>query len=347
MNLVIRDLNKLRSQYLVNQNIQEIISGIFDSTLVSIKPAINLAKDLFENNDYKRVFSEKDSKWFVGLYNCSYSPNLSLEGFKYELVQPSIGFDEIFLKTPTKAIKILEGSMGIQDKSIVALFPENLESKKIVGEDDSIFYLVDRFTKRHIEKTREAINSYIVSDYFNDLNNLSSEKIEELVSNWVHLHEYFHRTGSLPIPQCLKIKSSKFSASLEELRVDLLSIKHCLNSHNLNLRLTAKFILAERLLGYLFFRNLDTDFDALSSQIFCHFLRENGVLNINNKIHLKLNNIQEMVDKLILKIEMIEKVTLSQSNQRSYLVSEIKKLCPNDFFIRKIKNIRKDYERIK
>src|SRR5690606_25598103 len=106
----------------------------------------------------------------------------------------------------------------------VAIFPENFLHAGEIPTEARSFYFIDKFVRRCKEKTIPFVRSKTTLRSLTLLKTATDEQIEEAASLWVYLHEHFHRQGVLPLPKALKLKSSRSTAGLEELRVDLLAM---------------------------------------------------------------------------------------------------------------------------
>ncbi len=284
--------------------------GNFYSTQITSGFVKTLLSEIVNRSGFKSTFlnyADRENKFLGGRFKCSYQPSLSLELSEIEDVGPSLSFENKSLKY-LRTVRIKQGTEGIKDPDVVAIFPENFENH-IVRDDDVIFYFVDKFANRHMCHTREIIKRYVVSSQFDAIKFISEDSLGSIVSNWVVLHEKNHRQGPLPIPDSLKEKSNRMTAAVEELRVDLLSMKECLNkskNRKDEYRKTFEFILSERLLGYPFFRDVDLNFDAISSCILYSHLLEQHLLKFSD-LEIKLDeNLLPGIESLLRKIEIYE-----------------------------------------
>ncbi len=269
-----------------------------------------LSEDLELGNGQENVFNyfkNKNNQFIGGVFKCSYHPGLLFELANIEDIDATIDFDSI-QETPIRTIKIKNGTEGIANPQVVALFPENFLNHA-VKDDDIIFYFVDKFSKRHISYTRNVIEKFTVNHPFKEILKDGEVELEQYVTNWVNLHEGAHRTGPLPIPKFLPEKSSSITAGIEELRVDLISMLYCLNkssSKSDSYYKTFLLILAERLLGYPFFRDIDKNFDAHSSCIFLDHLVNDGLVSLKDAKIVFKENFNVGIKSLLQKIEKLE-----------------------------------------
>lgn len=293
--------NLARESYMGKDIFQAIL------TLESINGLdLSLIKDELANKSgnsrYLQNLINSRSEDLVGVFDCPYHPYLLLEYTKIKDVLPTIIIDSKF--SNIRCVKQIESTVGIGNEQVVAIFPENFRSITASGEHP-VFYFVDKFAKRHLKYTRPLLRSFQNEPLFRPLNSLSENKIGELISNWVNIHEASHRTGVMPIPKYLNEKSNRFTAAIEELRADLITINKCLSygiDEQTDEYLTGLYVLAERLLAYPLFRKR-TNFDAISSIIMWKFLNEENVFETNIAIHKMKSSIENLIS-FISKLEV-------------------------------------------
>ena len=261
-------------------------------------------------NQIKNLINKGEDNFVFSVFSSPYFKSLRLDGFYYRAVDISDRIKEKF-HSPALPVNLIETSIGFSSSNVVALFPEN-HLDNIQLPEDSIFYFMNKFVERFFRTTQPLLKK-VKSPHVMSLQNASKEKIEFLASCWVHLHEHFHRQGSMPIPEFLDIKSIKPLAGLEELRVDLLSIIACLEDTELpESQLVAEFILMERLFRYSIESPEKISYDAISSQLLFQYLLENGGISVDAHdivsihsdilIHLKklssaIATIEKQIDK--------------------------------------------------
>jgi hypothetical protein len=277
------------------------------------------------NIKFLNSFSKSNKNIISGLFDCSYHPYLKIEYAEIKNINPSIEIENKF-ENIHPVIK-LDATQGLKNDQVVAIFPENFKS--INPEvDQPVFYFVDIFTKRHLIYTRKKIAESKNATFLIFINDLDENQIMKLVANWVNLHEKSHRTGELPLPNFIFEKSNRFSAALEELRADLISIEECFKkSKNKQdeYYLTAGYIIAERLISYPLFRE-KFNFDTISSIIFWNELQKltNGIINIEtikssiysiiHKIDCLEKNIKSIEDKNLRKLRLVDEIKLGLSD---------------------------------
>ncbi|WP_198358163.1 DUF6421 family protein [Streptomyces fildesensis] len=231
----------------------------------------------------KLHINERRDNQIFSLFNASYFPALSLDHLFYDAL-PSNDYLVDRYASNTLPVNMTQMSQGFQSRVVVALFPENhLDGSQ--DDEDLIFYFIDKFVERHQRITRKLISSVMAEGSFPNLRNATKLEVEQASSWWVHLHEYHHRHGDMPIPNFLSAKSSKPLAGLEELRVDVSAMLVCLHDEDLSRReatLTFEYILAERLLRYAVEGIPRPNYDAVASQLLFKYLTEHGGISLKN-----------------------------------------------------------------
>lgn len=303
MYAIINDINEAR-KYALEGNDEMALSTLNESK--SKSPVLKaLFEDVYQNLKNDRIFeiiSCKDSEILFGNFSCSHHPYLGLEYSPITEVRPSLQLEREF--EHIRCVVQAKGTEGISNSQVVAIFPENFKGRAAL-ENDPVYYFVNKFASRHFRYTKPFLLRSCLKYFFKDILNLNEGKICELIANWVHIHELSHRKGTMPIPQFLKEKSGRYSAALEELRADLGVIQYCLKEKNLEAKLTAKYVFAERLLAYPLFR-VRTNFDAISSVWFWKYLLERDFFSSPS-----VESLAESVNALLKDIDNIEKEALA------------------------------------
>ncbi len=289
--------------------------------------ALKKFKQAIRNNDYGDYFKfiNRNAKQGVvfGEFSSPYLKELNSDHFSYKVVEPS---REVVNKIKEQSInvfsvKTIERSSGFESPSVVALFPEMFVGNNVVKSTDPVFYFIDKFYLRHKEHTQKIIKLSASRNYFKELKSL---KLEDF-SNWVHLHEYFHRQGSMPIPEFLYEKSSSIGAAFEELRVDLKVMEYCLSQKKLYK--TFLLVLSERMFLYPVIRKKGS-FDSIAS-LFIY----SKLINVSNDSDM-LNKLRQLIVFFEGIENKISKLS-SRVDRREKLIEEITPLFnveENDFF---------------
>ena len=242
--------------------------------MISLQQMPYLISDLFSRKAGNLLMRDLKSTQpplnIAGQFQCSYHPYLGLEWCTLDYISSTLPAHLINKNVLTP--RIVKHSRGIGHPQVVALFPENWKRREPHNQD-SIIYFVNKFVARHLKHTRPVLQEEDKSSVFSSLIELNETQLQVIVANWVHLHENAHRSGPLPLPEYLKIKSSPFTAGLEELRADIHAMITCAQNNFPLSQETFLYILAERLMAYPLFRE-QNNFDALSSHFFQHKINQ-------------------------------------------------------------------------
>ena len=218
---------------------------------------------------------------FVGIMSAPYNRNLGLECLLYDECKIPKEIVDTF-PSVARPVKVRRYSQGFNSDLAVAIFPENFADAGEIPTEARSFYFIDKFVHRCKEKTIPFIRSKTTLRSLTLLKTATDEQIEAAASLWVYLHEHFHRQGVLPLPKALKLKSSRSTAGLEELRVDLLAMLSCSTEvvrRNCDAGVLEEFILAERLFRYGVERCPNTDYDSRGAHIFYRYLEAAGAIS--------------------------------------------------------------------
>jgi hypothetical protein len=292
------------------ESLRQLGDEILAAELLGREPAAHaLAADLLDHPAHPTMSKTKahinaqlDNTIF-SVFQAAYFPSLSLDYLEYELIASDAALVARY-PSPTMPVNILAHSTGFADRMVVALFPENHLDGNQTAED-LIFYFIDKFTARHNKLTKRLIEGAMVAGSFPALDRVDDGAIAMAAASWVRLHEYHHRTGSMPIPKYLKAKSYKPLAGLEEMRVDVKSMLVCLGDRELDraqAELTCQFILAERLLRYSVEGVPTPNYDAIASQLLFNYLRSHGALTLCDDRLRLAENLPEVLALLIAEI---------------------------------------------
>jgi hypothetical protein len=217
----------------------------------------------------------------LGVFAAAYNPGLGLDALAFEPMAVPDGLARAYPNDGVQPIWLGEATAGFRFELSVALFPENFLTDQPVQPRHRAYYFVDRFVRRHLELTRAILELGTSPRAFARLKRAGDAAIARGCVSWVHLHEYFHRRGHLPLPEHLDVKSTRSTAGLEEVRCDTLA---CLAAHRAAAlgvddgELHAELILAERLLRYPLQDDPQHNYDARGSQFLYGFLRERGAI---------------------------------------------------------------------
>lgn len=277
-------------------------------------PSLELLKRGMLENDFDVVrcsAGKNADNLILSKFKAPYNPDLGLDGLWFKKIDVS---PQIRSSFPSNAqpIIIIDCTDGFKGPRSVALFPENFDSRIPPGEHAPVLYFMDKFIQRFERITLDFLSKGLInSEPFCNIIDLSTSQKMELASGWVVMHEHFHAKGALPLQQSLSAKSSRSSAALEELRVDILSILAAHSqvvswNRSLGERL-AQFILAERLLRYPIEAHPRDDYDARSSVLLACLLRRFGVLDwTREKLRIDQGSLIRGLKEISIEIDKLE-----------------------------------------
>lgn len=302
LNKVRKDI--LQSKYLSNQDCAKILADDLQTSIKNDKVDLTLTKS---------YINSKECNFLVSLFSVPYNPEMSFDACRFRIA--NIDPELYAYKTNVMPIILEKYSDGFAPIDTVALFPEN-HIDGIQEDGEKIFYIVNKFTFRHVQTTKKILATCVTTDSFQNIRELNDQQIEEAVVYWVWFHEYNHqKCGGLPLPKYLKIKTTKFIAGLEELRVDIGGMLLCAkNAQKFGSKSNYifEFILAERLLRYgvdgVKYNKkgqITPSYDAVGSYLCFNLLLLNdgisitdGKIKINDNIISSLETIQSTINDL-------------------------------------------------
>lgn len=316
--------------------------------LEDCKNSVNGVLDFSNTRDF--VFT-KEEPIVMGVFKAPYNKSLALDGFYYENIEPDHIIRSKYQNSKATPISVLNSTFGFaQYPTCVALFPENFVCEKEFEEEFTVFYFIDVFLRRFEEFGKPILERFVSEKSFWRIKRLNEKTLQLSFATWLHLHEYFHSQGSLPYTDYFKIKNSKNTAALEELRVDVQAILACLdlakNGYD-NAYFYAEVILFERLLRYSAHSDPENNYDARSSLIFLNFLQENLAITLDNNQTLDLNKAKisdilssyiRLIDNLEIgiKVKLLENEndSIDYKNLREPLTEFAKKYSGNDELVK-------------
>jgi hypothetical protein len=252
-------------------------------------------------------------------FQASYNPKLSLE----MVIKQDIPVrKELTLGFPARAwmVRVLAATDGFAGINDLNLFPENFLSQKALRLDYPAFYFINRFKERFLAEGKPLMVKFLSGEIVDRVLGLSDSQIEKTFVYWLQLHEHFHRTGPLPLPQYLNVKSGRSSAAFEELRVDLntiMALYELTIPSEVDTKLMSFFVFAERLLRYASIRHPQEDYDARSGQALVNYLASQNVIRMQNeKIEVKFDEVIESLRNLALKMQSTENSVVAEDAKR-------------------------------
>lgn len=242
----------------------------------------NTALGQLTSNNLLNLTCFSDPTFIVGFFDVPYNPDAFFEAMWVEAIPLPQVITDLVPESEAFPVVIKACTDGFMNPLAVAVFAENYLGAE-VREHHKAYYLIDKFVGRFKSYTRKAIEAFWSPTAFPDIIDADDSQLTRASAIWVHLHEYYHRTGHLPLPQHLKAKSSRNGAGAEELRVDILSLLALLRiqSSEPELRAAVQYILAERLIRYPLQATPKENYDARSSVALFQYLLRHGVIASN------------------------------------------------------------------
>ncbi|MGE0172459.1 MAG: DUF6421 family protein [Oligoflexales bacterium] len=269
-------------------------------------------KPIFESSRAVNVSGK--SGIMLGLFAAPYNKDLGLECIVYGECSIPPAIAKAF-PSVGRPVMVRRYSKGFNSDFSVAIFPENFADAGVIPMDARSFYFIDKFVDRCRRITIPFVKNKTTINSLRSLKTATDEQLKEVASLWVFLHEHFHRQGALPLPQALTLKSSKSTAGLEELRVDLLAMLACRSEivrKNCNATLLEEFVLAERLFRYGIERCPNADYDSRGAHVFYRYLEKNGlVLDQDALLDVDMVRFRRLARRLSHDIQMLEEQTVS------------------------------------
>lgn len=271
---------------------------------------------ILEPTQTMSLIDDAQISFLAAFFSAPYATQMGFEFFEYRKLSALPEIEEKF-SSIAMPVSILRSSAGLLPGRTVALFPENWVNKNssVFSKADRVYYFINKFVSRYFNITKFLLETCCKAGTFDALKSASREEIEIACCNWVTIHEHFHRQGRLPLPEFLALKSSRSSAAIEELRVDvvaMLALPSLKSESSRILQISREFILAERLLRYAVEASPDRDYDAIGTQVLFQFLQatggvsvEHGLLRIHGDIWSRVEHLSRMITELEMKAEKI------------------------------------------
>ena len=251
----------------------------------------------------------------IDQFSVPYNPNLGFDWLFYSEVKVS-EYCKMTFPSQALPVRVQKCSPGFETARSVAIFPENFVSIPAHVSVQPVYYFIDKFVHRWFQITVPAIKQFLSFPAdFESLLNRSHEELLSVSATWVSMHEHFHEQGPMPIRNSLQIKSSRSTAALEELRVDLEVIRSCLNSTTTFGQHVAHFVFLERFLRYQLESTAQDDYDARGSvALFRYLLKVKAVRFDDSRIVLDQTILWKALDNLLDRINLSEQVASQRSS---------------------------------
>lgn len=277
-----------------------------------------------------------DPNFILGFFDVPYNLTAFLEAASVSHVKIPRQVLEIAPNSEALPVIINSCTEGFRNPLAVAVFGEHyIESN--LQEHHKAYYFIDKFVARHKAYTRLAISQFWDTKMFGQILDANDATLTQVAAIWVWLHEHFHRTGHLPIPRYLDVKSTRNGGGAEELRADLLSIlalSEIEYTHPI-FGLAIQYIFAERLIRYPLQACPQDNYDARSSVALFTYLSNHGVLEQRDG-RMYVNNdkgsLISAIRSLSIKISAIKFSLLQQPDpdKRRRLANLLPELSGND-----------------
>lgn len=275
-----------------------------------------------------------DSTFIIGVFENPYNSKMGLDCLVCEQLAPDQAVLEAHPGKFSRVIDVKASTEGFNLNSCVALFAEHYVTDAGVRRENKACYFVDRFVTRYKNITQVMLNKCISEDSLSSARNASSETILAACCVWLHMHEYCHRLGNMPLPDFLDMKTPRDAASIEELRVDVLTVLLCYELAERGYPLAAKYgeiIFTERCFRYAVQYDITQNYDARGSAVLFSHLAGKGVIRTEMAGKIKvdgdalipaLRDIIMRIDELEMGLKSQDRVSNSQAKRalvRQYL----------------------------
>ncbi|WP_375695758.1 hypothetical protein [Bartonella sp. AC67GZZY] len=145
-------------------------------------------------------------------------------------------------------------SKGFLEGNYIVLFPKSVQLlKKLTNKHLLCLFskLFDIYNKQTIVKAENLLgrdSKFLFSQLHS--RNLSKEDIYDVHCLWGYYHDYAHHTGPQPLNKNLYIKLNWFTDLLEEIKVNLVTVRIMLEDCSKFWKEITEFILLERIFRY-------------------------------------------------------------------------------------------------
>lgn len=267
-----------------------LVDALIDATMTFRNDAVTraFAADLAETCrgiwDFSRTRSTIDatsSTLIIGALHNPYNELLGLDCLIFEELLPDAEFLQTYPGSFARVIALDASSEGFSPNSCVALFGEHFVTPHGVEQNNKACYFVDRFVARYNKVTKALIGSFLHPDSLPLARAARDDVILRTMCVWLHMHEYSHRTGHMPLPKYLDFKTHRDAASIEELRVDVLTVLAC---YEMSLRghphaaAYAEIVFTERCFRYAVQYDINQNYDARGCAILFNWLISLGAI---------------------------------------------------------------------
>jgi len=270
----------------------------------------------------RNCIDARESNFIIGVFDNPYNQKMGLDCIICNQLAPDAGFREKHPGKFSRVIEIVASTEGFNFNSSVALFAEHYVTDEPVRPENKASYFVDRFVVRYNNITRNILGRCISANSLPLARNAGNDVILQACCVWLHLHEYCHRLGNMPLPEFLDFKTPRNAASIEELRVDVLTVIFCFELAEQGHPLAAQFgeiIFTERCFRYAIQYDINENYDARGSAVLFNYLVKEQVIRRNSAGLLEVDHSRLLpsLRKIIREIDTLELTLRSQSRSRN------------------------------
>ena len=270
----------------------------------------------------RNCIDARESNFIIGAFDNPYNQKMGLDCIICNQLGPDAAFREKHPGKFSRVIEIVGSTEGFNFNSSVALFAEHYVTDEPVRPENKASYFVDRFVVRYDKITRNILARCIDPNSLLLARNASADTILRACCVWLHLHEYCHRLGNMPLPEFLDFKTPRNAASIEELRVDVLTVIFCFELAEEGHPLAAHFgeiIFTERCFRYAIQYDINENYDARGSAVLFNYLVKEEVIRRNSAGLLEVDHshLLSTLRKIIREIDTLELTLRSASRDRN------------------------------
>ena len=269
--------------------------------------------------DFSRTRAAIDatsSTLIIGALQNPYNELQGLDCLILEQLSPDPEFLETYPGSFARVIALKASSDGFSPNSCVALFGEHFVTPQGgVEQHNKACYFVDRFVARYNKITKMLITNYLHSGSMPLARKADDKVILRAMCVWLHMHEYSHRTGNMPLPEFLDFKTPRDAASLEELRVDVLTVLACyemaMRGHP-QAAAYAEIVFTERCFRYAVQYDINQNYDARGCAILFNWLVSLGSIkdSPNGLVVAVLPELVSALRRIIATIDALEETLI-------------------------------------
>jgi len=292
---LIEKINRLRgdfNQYLVKKEKvpRRLAEGVVDAACTYRKDAVTSAfsaditatvHGIWDFSRTRAAIDENESTLIIGALQNPYNQLLGLDCLICEQLTPDVEFFQKYPGSFARVIALKASSNGFLPNSCVAIFGEHFVTPVGVEQDNKACYFVDRFVARYHRVTKSLMARFIDPSSLLLARSAGDDIILRAMCVWLHMHEYSHRLGFMPLPKHLDVKTSRDAASVEELRVDILTVLSCFEMFEQghpDAAAFAEIVFTERCFRYAVQYDINENYDARGCAILFNWLVSMGAI---------------------------------------------------------------------